>query len=219
MASRNRTLNNLNKLKWRAPILSLAVILCAAGWSSSLFAADRVKLALPAKSMGYLPLFVASHRGFLKDENIEIETPMMLPQLAHNALLSGEVDYHGVADSALRLAAKGAPIKTIFFGASRPNYFLMAKPQVKSIGELRGKYIGIVRFGDTIELATKLAFNREGMDAQRDAMLIMIGLPGTRVAALSAGSVDATVVVPPDNVVLRQKGFRELLFLGDAIEF
>lgn len=57
------------------------------------------------------------------------------------------------------------------------------------------------------------------MDAQRDAMLIMIGLPGTRVAALSAGSVDATVVVPPDNVVLRQKGFRELLFLGDAIEF
>jgi len=119
----------------------------------------------------------------------------------------------------LRLAAKGAPIKTIFFGASRPNYFLMAKPQFKSIQELRGKYIGIVRFGDTIELATKLAFNREGLDAQRDATLIMIGLPGTRVAALAAGSVDATVVVPPDNVLLRQKGFRELLFLGDAIEF
>jgi ABC-type nitrate/sulfonate/bicarbonate transport system substrate-binding protein len=95
----------------------------------------------------------------------------------------------------------------------------MAKPQYKSIQELRGKYIGIVRFGDTIELATKIAFNREAMDAQRDAVLIMIGLPGTRVAALSAGSVDATVVVPPDNVLLKQKGFRELLFLGDAIEF
>ncbi|HET7007345.1 MAG TPA: ABC transporter substrate-binding protein, partial [Candidatus Binatia bacterium] len=182
-------------------------------------AADRVRLALPARSMGYLPLFVASHRGFFKDENIEIETPIMLPQLAHSALLSGDVDYHGVADSALRLAAKGAPIKAIFFGAARPNYFLMSKPQFKSILELRGKYVGIVRFGDTIELATKIAFNREGMDAQRDALLIMIGLPTTRVAALSAGSVDATVVVPPDNVMLRQKGFRELLFLGDVVEF
>ncbi|MGZ9188394.1 MAG: ABC transporter substrate-binding protein [Candidatus Binatia bacterium] len=209
----------MSKLKLLAPTISLALILLAASWSSSLIAADRVKLALPAKSMGYLPLFIASHRGFFKDENIEIETPMMLPQLAHNALLSGEVDYHGVADSALRLAARGAPIRTIFFGASRPNYFLMAKPQFKSIQELRGKYIGIVRFGDTIELATKIAFNREAMDAQRDAVLIMIGLPGTRVAALSAGSVDATVVVPPDNVLLKQKGFRELLFLGDAIEF
>lgn len=183
------------------------------------FALDRVRLALPAKSMGYLPLFVAIHRGYLKDENIEIETPMMLPQLAHNALLAGDIEYHGVADSALRLAARGAPVKSIFFGAARPNYFLMAKPQFKSVQELRGKYIGIVRFGDTIELATRIAFNREGMDAQRDAVLIMIGLPTTRVAALTAGSIDATITIPPDNVLLKQKGFRELLFLGDAIEF
>jgi NitT/TauT family transport system substrate-binding protein len=180
---------------------------------------DRVRLALPARSMGYLPLFAALHRGFFKDEGIELEVTMLLPQLAHNALLSGEIDYHGVADSALRLAARGAPMKSIFFGAARPNYFLLAKPQYKSIAELRGKYIGMVRFGDTVELATKIAFNREGLDPQRDAIPIMIGLPATRVAALSAGSIDATIVVPPDNVLLRQKGFRELLFLGDAVEF
>ena len=182
-------------------------------------AADRVKLALPAKSMGYLPLFIALHRGFFKDEAIDIEIPMMLPQLAHNALMSGEVDYHGVADSALRLAAKGAPLKAIFFGAMRPNYFLMAKPQVKSVAELRGKLIGMVRFGDTVELATRIALSREGLDPQKDAIPIMIGLPTTRVAALAAGSIDATIAVPPDNVLLRQKGFRELLFLGDAVEF
>jgi NitT/TauT family transport system substrate-binding protein len=182
-------------------------------------AADRVKLALPAKSMGYLPLFIALHRGFFKDEAIDIEIPMMLPQLAHNALMSGEVDYHGVADSALRLAAKGAPLKAIFFGAMRPNYFLMAKPQVKSVAELRGKLIGMVRFGDTVELATRIALSREGLDPQKDAIPIMIGLPTTRVAALAAGSIDATIAVPPDNVLLKQKGFRELLFLGDAVEF
>jgi NitT/TauT family transport system substrate-binding protein len=181
--------------------------------------ADRVKLALPAKSMGYLPLFIAVHRGFFQDEAIEIEIPIMLPQLAHNALLSGEVDYHGVADSALRLAARGAPLTAIFFSASRPNYFLMAKPQIRSVGELRGKYLGMARFGDTVELATRIVLNREGLDPQKDAKPIMIGLPTTRVAALVAGSVDATIAVPPDNVLLRQKGFRELLFVGDAVEF
>jgi NitT/TauT family transport system substrate-binding protein len=157
--------------------------------------------------MGYLPLFIASHRGFFKDESIDVEIPIMLPQLAHNALMSGEVEYHGAADSALRLAAKGAPLKAIFFGAIRPNYFLIAKAQIRSIGELRGKYIGMVRFGDTVELATRIALKREGLDLQRDAIPIMIGLPTTRVA------------VPPDNVLLKQKGFRELLFLGDAVEF
>jgi NitT/TauT family transport system substrate-binding protein len=200
-------------------LILLIGFIFAAAWLPGVEAADRIKLALPAKSMGYLPLFIAVHRGFFKDEAIDIEIPMMLPQLAHNALMSGEVDYHGAADSALRLAAKGAPLKAIFFGAMRPNYFLMAKPQVKSVSELRGKLIGMVRFGDTVELATRIALSREGLDPQKDAIPIMIGLPTTRVAALAAGSIDATIAVPPDNVLLRQKGFRELLFLGDAVEF
>lgn len=199
--------------------VALALSFAALFWPRLSFSADRVKLALPAKSMGYLPLFVAVHRGFFKDEGIDIEIPMMLPQLAHSALFSGEIDYHGVADSALRLAAKGAPIRAIFFGAVRPNYFLMANPQINSVAELKGKYIGMARFGDTVELATRVALAREGLDPQRDVVPIMIGFPSTRVAALTAGSIDATIAVPPDNVLLRQQGFRELLFLGDAIEF
>src|SRR5918999_858626 len=200
-------------------LILLVALGAAFGAPPAALGADRIRIALPAKSMGYLPLFVAIHRGFFKDEAIDLEIPMMLPQLAHSALLSAEVDYHGVADSALRLAAKGAPLKSIFFGASLPNYFLMAKPQFKSIAELRGKFIGMVRFGDTVELATRIALNREGLDLQRDAIPIMIGFPATRIAALTAGSVDATIAVPPDNVLLKQKGFRELLFLGDAVEF
>jgi len=202
---------------WRLALLLLAIAGAAA--PPAALGADRVRLALPAKSMGYLPFFVALHRDYFKDENIEIETSMMLPQLAHNALLAGEVDYHGVADSALRLAARGAPLKAIFFGAIRPNYFLMSKSQVRSVSELRGKYVGMARFGDTIELASRIALDREGLDLGRDVVPIMIGLPVTRVAALTAGSIDATIVVPPDNVLLKQKGFRELLFLGDAVEF
>src|SRR3954463_6908959 len=181
--------------------------------------AERVKVALPSKSLGYLPLYVALTRGFFKDENIDLEVVLMLPDIAHSALFQGEIDYHGAADSALRLAAKGAPIKTIFFGAALPNYFLMTGPQTKSIAELKGKYVGISRFGGTTDLAARVALSKNGLDPQRDVVLIMIGLPSTRIAALMSGSVAATIANPPDNVLLKQKGFNELLFLGDAIEF
>jgi NitT/TauT family transport system substrate-binding protein len=202
-----------------ATLFGLLLSLLAACWNPSLHGADRVKLALPAKSMGFLPLFVAVQLGFVKDENIDLDISMMLPQIAHHALFSGEIDFHGAADSALRLAAKGAPVKAVFFGTTRPNYFLMAKPTIRSIVELKGKYIGMVRFGDTIELATRIALSRDGLELQRDTIPVMIGFPATRVAALTAGSIDATIVVPPDNVLLKQKGFRELLFLGDVVEF
>jgi NitT/TauT family transport system substrate-binding protein len=208
-------------MKRHAGAVLAAMMLCLleAVWNSPLLGAERIKIALPAKSMGYLPLFVAVHRGFIKDENIDLDIAMMLPQFAHNALFSGEIDFHGAADSALRLAAKGAAVKAVFFGATRPNYFLMAKPTIKSVAELKGKYLGMVRFGDTVELATRIALSRDGLELQRDTIPVMIGFPATRVAALAAGSIDATIAVPPDNVLLRQKGFRELLFLGDAVEF
>jgi NitT/TauT family transport system substrate-binding protein len=200
--------------------LSLIVILLAVFSAVPQYAsAEKVRLALPSRSMGYLPMFVALHRGFLKDESLDLELPAMLPNIAHNALLSGEVEYHGVADSALRLAAKGAPLKTIFFGARLPNYFLMAKPNIKSVSELRGKYVAVSRFGGTTDLAARVALQSNGLDPQKDVVLIMIGLGNTRNAALMAGSVDANIANPPDNSMLKQKGFRELLFLGDAIEF
>jgi ABC-type nitrate/sulfonate/bicarbonate transport system substrate-binding protein len=181
--------------------------------------AEHIRLGLPSRSMGYLPLFVALRRGFFKDENIDLDLPLMLPNIAHNALLSGDIDYHGVADSALRLAAKGAPIKTIFFGTTLPNYFVMAKPQIKTVADLKGKYIGVSRFGGTTDLAARVALQKNGLDPQKDVVLIMIGFANTRNAALTAGSIDATIANPPDNAVLKQKGYRELLFLGDAIEF
>ncbi|HWH79041.1 MAG TPA: ABC transporter substrate-binding protein [Candidatus Binatus sp.] len=200
--------------------LLLTVIVAAVVTSAPRFAgAEKIRLALPSRSMGYLPLFVAIHHGFLKDDNLEIELPAMLPNIAQNALLGGEVEYNGVADSALRLAAKGAPLKSIFFSARLPNYFLMAKPNIKSVAELRGKLVAVSRFGGTTDLAARVALQSHGLDPQKDVVLIMIGLGNTRNAALIAGSVDANIANPPDNSMLKQKGFRELLFLGDAIEF
>ncbi len=48
--------------------------------------ADTIKFALPGNSMGYLPLFVAVHRGFFKDEGLDIELPRLIPAMAQNAL-------------------------------------------------------------------------------------------------------------------------------------
>ena len=67
-------------------VLTLMLTLLAA---TNFAAAEKVRLALPSRSMGYLPMFIALHRGFLKDENIELELPALLPNIAHNALLSG----------------------------------------------------------------------------------------------------------------------------------
>ena len=180
---------------------------------------ETIKFALPGNSMGYLPLFVAVHRGFFKDEGLDIELPRLIPAMAQNALLAGEVQYHGLADSGLRLAARGLPLKAIFYGADKPMYYLVAQKEIRSVAELRGKRIGVSQFGGTSDLAARLALKHYGVEPEKDALLIQIGAEGTRMAALRAGSVSAIIVPVPAVAVLKREGYNEVSFVGDVVEF
>jgi NitT/TauT family transport system substrate-binding protein len=189
------------------------------GFNRAALGADAIKFALPGNSMGYLPLFVAVHRGFFKDDGLDIELPRLIPAMAQNALLAGEVHYHGLADSGLRLAARGLPLKAIFYGADRPMYYLVAQKEIRTVGELRGKRIGVSQFGGTSDLSARLALKHYGVEPEKDALLIQIGAEGTRMAALRAGSVSAIIVPVPAVAVLRREGYNEVSFVGDVIEF
>lgn len=195
------------------------MILALQSLSSRAVGADKIKFALPGNSMGYLPLFVAVHRGFFKDEGIDIELPRLIPAMAQNALISGDVQYHGLADSGLRLAAKGWPIKAIFFGADRPMYYLVAQKEIRSVADLKGKKVGVSQFGGTSDLSARLVLKHFGVEPERDALIIQIGSEGTRIAALRVGSVAAIIVPVPAVVVLKRDGFNELSFVGDVVEF
>jgi NitT/TauT family transport system substrate-binding protein len=180
--------------------------------------AERVRFALPGNSMGYLPLIVAIHRGFFKEENIDLELIRLVPTVAHNALLLNEVQYHGLADSGLRLAARGAPLKAIFYGADRPMYYLVGKKDVRTVAELKGKRIGVSTFGGTSDLSARLLLKQHGID-EKNTVLLQFGNEGTRVGALKAGAADAIIVPVPAVAILKQEGYHEIAFVGDAVEF
>ena len=210
----------MQKRYWRNfPIVAVILALSLSTIAGDASLAETVKFVLPGNSMGYLPLFVAVHRGFFKDEGIDIELPRLLPSLAHNALIAGEAHYHGLADSGLRLAARGLPLKAIFYAADRPMYYLVAQKEIRSVGELKGKRIGVSQFGGTSDLSARLALRHYGVEPEKDALLIQIGAEGIRMAALRAGSVAAIIVPVPAVAVLKREGFNEVSFVGDVVEF
>ena len=202
--------------KWLVVFVLVAAFLTLAERPA---AADKIKFALPGNSMGYLPLFVAVHRGFFKDEGLDIELPRLVPAMAHNALLAGEVHYHGLADSGLRLAARGLPLKAIFYGADRPMYYLVGQKEIRSVAALKGNRVGVSQFGGTSDLSARLVLKSGGVEPDRDVLIIQIGSESTRMAALRAGSVGAIIVPVPAVVLLKREGFNELSFVGDVVEF
>ena len=202
------------RTEFYALLIALALPLVSAPASG----ADRVRIALPGNSLGYLPLIVAIHRGFFKEEGLDLELIRLVPTVAHNALLLNEVQYHGLADSGLRLAARGAPLKAIFYGADRPMYYLVGKKELRTVAELKGKKIGVSTFGGTSDLSARLLLKQHGID-EKNTTLLQFGSEGTRVGALKAGAADAIIVPVPAVAILKQEGYNELAFVGDAVDF
>jgi NitT/TauT family transport system substrate-binding protein len=111
-------------------------------------------------------------------------------------------------------------MKAVLFTVARPLQYLMSKKEIKEPRELKGKKIAGSSPGGTVTFLTVLVLKRLGLDPERDVLLNPMGGTGaSRLAALESGVVDAVILESPDNIAAQQRGFHELIFFGDLVEF
>lgn len=175
-------------------------------------------MATPSRGIFELPVVVAMRKGYFAAEGLELQKVQIQPQIAVKALVSGDVDYSLSWGSVLRAAATGVPIKVVAGLASRPLHVLIARPGIKSGKELKGKIIGVDSFAGTIDYLTRVAARHYGLDPDKEIKIIVTGPSPIRMAALQAGSIDATAIDVAFAVKAEEEGFRRLIYLGDIID-
>lgn len=180
--------------------------------------AERVNMATPSRGLFEFPVVVAMRKGFFKSEGIEVDKIQMQPALGVKALMSGDVDYLLAWGSALRAAVTGVPIKAVAGLASRPLHVLIARPEIKTPKDLRGKVIGVDSVAGTVDYLSRVAARHFGLEPEKDVKIIVTGESPTRLAALRAGAIDATPIDVAFAVKAEDEGFRRLVYLGDLIE-
>ena len=198
-------------------ILILSAILLLVGRDAAP-AAERISIATPSRGLFEFPVVVAMRKGFYKDEGIDVDKVQMQPALGVKALISGDVDYLLAWGSALRAAVTGVPVKAVVGIAGRPLHVLVARPEIKTAKELKGKIIGVDSVAGTVDYLSRVAVRHFGFEPDKDVTIIVTGESPTRLAALHAGSIDATAIDVAFAVKAEDEGFRRLVYLGDLIE-
>lgn len=209
MTSRNRRL-------MRAMLILSAILLLVGRDAAP--AAERISIATPSRGLFEFPVVVAMRKGFYKDEGIDVDKVQMQPALGVKALISGDVDYLLAWGSALRAAVTGVPVKAVVGIAGRPLHVLVARPEIKTAKELKGKIIGVDSVAGTVDYLSRVAVRHFGFEPDKDVTIIVTGESPTRLAALHAGSIDATAIDVAFAVKAEDEGFRRLVYLGDLIE-
>lgn len=84
----------------------LLVLLVLPGYAHGQSSPKKVRLALPTKTVSFLAFYAAHHKGFYKDEGIELEPIIMQPALASTAVLTGDIDYNGAVTGVIGAAVE-----------------------------------------------------------------------------------------------------------------
>ncbi len=178
-----------------------------------------IRTAVPVTAINFLPIFVGDANGYFLEEGIQQEIVQINPPVSVAALLNDEVQLNGASSVLLRAAIQGAPLKVVLFDLDRFSSFLMSRPEVQSVADLRGKAVGAGATGTASDTAVRLALRQAGLDPDRDVALVPLPEGGpSLLAALEENAVQAAVLPAGDNVRARNLGYNELVYLGDLLE-
>jgi NitT/TauT family transport system substrate-binding protein len=138
---------------------------------------------------------VAKDAGVLKQNQLEVEVIYIAGgTLSMQALVGKSLDFLCTGGTPFILAyLEGAPAKIIGGVHNRLPYAFVAGGSITTPSQIKGKKIGISRFGSTDDYALKLALAQFGINP-KEVTVLQTGGPGTRLSALRAGSIDATVL-------------------------
>ena len=166
---------------------------------------------------GYqLPLWVNKELGFSKKYGTDLEIILIQAGSPNiQALLGGSLQLtQTAASSAILGAVRGAPVVIVATLENKLPMLLVSRPEIKEPQQLRGKTIGINRFGGSNDAAVLMAIKAWKMEPS-DIKMIQTGGTSARMAALLSKKVDATVQSYPEIYQARKLGMNVLADIGD----
>ena len=200
-------------------LLSAVVFILASGILARVaLAAEAARFRVSyGGTAGYqLPLWVNRELGFSKKYGVDLETILIQAGSPNiQALVGGSLQLtQTAASSAVIGANQGAPVVIVATLENKLPMLLVSRPEIKEPQQLRGKVIGINRFGGSNDAAVLMAIKAWKMDP-KDISMLQTGGTSARMAALITKKVDATVQSYPEIYQARKLGMNVLADIGD----
>jgi NitT/TauT family transport system substrate-binding protein len=177
---------------------------------NSAHAADRIRIGYPSTVGHFITMPLAEKKGLLKEEGIDAEIVLIRPLAAVPALANGEIDYYAGVGPVVTAAVRGVPVRLVATYVPTFPIMLIARPEFKSVMDLKGKAIGIGVIGSSPHIVTRLILKHFGIDPDKDVKSIPGGSADSRLAALQKGLIAAAVLVPPFDFFAKKLGFNTL---------
>ena len=199
---------------------SLAVSISLGAAAPAQTPLKKLRLGIAATSVGFLPIYAAHQKGYYRDEGIDLEIILMSLATANNAFFKNEIEYSAGLTGLALAAARNYPAKILIFTVAKPLQSFVSRKEIKEPRDLKGKKVAGSSPGGSATILAYQALKHFGLEPGKDVQVLPMGGSGAgRLAVLEQGVVDAALLSVPENIIAVNKGYNELIFLGDVISF
>jgi ABC-type nitrate/sulfonate/bicarbonate transport system substrate-binding protein len=200
-------------------VSTVVVIMASIGFKASIgHSADKVRLPYSPVGWESLPWYVGKEGGYYEKYGFDVD---MFFQGASSeiiqAMLAGDANFAGIGGPAIisNVVAGGDIIQITAF-VKTFTIPLYSQPSIKTLNDLKGQKVGVSRFGAVTHITALSVLQRAGI--LKDVTIVQTGGISESAAAIASGAVAAATVLPPQSLMLKDKGFRELVGLKELKE-
>ncbi|HZU06240.1 MAG TPA: ABC transporter substrate-binding protein [Chloroflexota bacterium] len=171
---------------------------------------EALRVGFANVAVAHAPLYVALESGAFVRQGLDVELINVGAATASQAaLVAGDVLVAGLGGSSTITAMlAGADLTIVASLFDTAPYQVLSTPDITAIADLRGKTIGINRFGGSADFVVRYLLRQAGVDPEREVVLLQVGAQPERVAALRNGAIQATLVDPPFQILADRESLR-----------
>jgi len=173
----------------------------------------KVRMAFTSLSAVMMPPWVARETGIFTKHGLDVEviaTPTGVEGM--NALIAGEVQFLQISGGTTASAALGgADVMVVGTTLDTLVQQLIARPEIERAEQLKGKSVGITRFGTSIDVGVRLALRHFGLVPEKEVAIVQVGGMESMVAALQSNRIQAGILSYPAIAQALKLGHRTLL--------
>ncbi len=178
---------------------------------------EKIKVGYTGEAGNMAPLWVTKDAGIFDKYGIDATLQFVSAGAAIMAALVAkdvEVAYTGAPDAiSARLQGSdhimiASPLKVMAMS-------IYVVPGIQSASDLKGKVVGVSKFGSGTDFGGRLALKKSGIDPDKDLTMVQTGGIPEALSAMNAGGVQGAVIVPPTTLQAKKLGFKELINIAE----
>ena len=202
----------------RLTVCLVVVFICigTSSWAAQ-SGSEKVVFSIPSRSIAAVDLYIAKERGFFREEGLDVDIVQIRGNVAIAAALSGQVQAtNGIGTVIRALERSDVPLKILTVSLKRNLFWLVARPGITSISQLKGKILGTTTFGGSQHTAATRLIRKGGVDPDKDLTVVVGGDVPAQLQSLISGAIDVAALSPPTVILARDKFHMNIL--GSAME-